>query len=412
MSQDQTPKGTLWITTHRFVFQCSNNKSSPYGLFEVPLEIFVKESYFGGFFQSGHRVKIKRDGEKQSNVYDSSTLEVMIQNVASSKAEELKVDPSMIEEEYRGKLANRSLPSKLTFFCSSKNSKNKIKKHVDEAVNREDWTKVKFDINKYIRQSDMGIGNIMGRQKEKDSVMASKIAMTAADINHLSSNAQDLISMADEIKNRLARFKDSFSSYQEHKEIMDMIFELGMNNDQDEVFVQESMKNLSKKDFEKKIVKDLIEFLDNNIKGYGGWIPCAELYCKFNRRMGLDLISPEEFVRACTGLEKFNCDDGTSYIYDRTFIAKNGESVAMVTHPDFSIKRKASELGKKLKKKGGVGLTQNDIVKSIKMNYVIVEQVINRAIDKSKVVVDEQDPAGKRYYFNKISEYNISDIEI
>lgn len=186
MTQSNKPKGTIWITTHRFVFQCDNNRSSPNGLFEVPLEIFVKESYTGGLFQSGHRVKIKRDGSKEPNVYDTNTLDVMIQNISNATAEELKVDPSIVQEEYRAKLASRILPNKVTLFCPSKAVRNKLKTHIDSVVAREEWTKVKFDINKLIRKNDMGIGNIMGRQKEKDSVMSSKISLTASDINHLS----------------------------------------------------------------------------------------------------------------------------------------------------------------------------------------------------------------------------------
>lgn len=156
--------------------------------------------------------------------------------------------------------------------------RNKLKTTIDDAVGREEWTKVKFDINKHIRQSDIGIGNIMGRQREKDSVMSSKIAITASDINQLNSDAQELITIADEIKKKLSRYKDSFSGYKENAEIMDMIFDLGINNEEDDVFVQETKHNLSKKDFEKKVVQELVDFLDENIKEYGGWIPCAELY--------------------------------------------------------------------------------------------------------------------------------------
>lgn len=273
MTQNQMPKGTLWVTTHRFVFQCDNAKNSPEGLFEVPLEIFVKESYVGGFFQSGHRVKILRDGVKGCAIYDTNVLDIMIQNVAVKKAEECKIEPSVIEENFRAKLAYRVLPNKLTFFCPSKASRNKIKQHIDEAVQREEWTKVKFDINKQVKTNDIGIANIMNRQKEKDSIMASKIAMSANDINHLSDKAHELIEIADEIKKRLRRYKDECSNYKENNEIMEMIFELGMHNDEDEIFVKENMKNLSKKDFQKKVVEDLIEFLDENIKSYGGWIP-------------------------------------------------------------------------------------------------------------------------------------------
>ena len=126
----------------------------------------------------------------------------------------------------------------------------------------------------------------------------------------------------------------------------------------------------------------------------------------------MDLISPGEFVQACIGIEKAKSDDGTFYIYKKDFKAKNGETVAMITHDDFSISRKSKELQKKLKKKGGIGLTVNDIVKIVRMNYIIVDQVIEKALNNGKIAVDEQDPAGKRYYFNKIQDFDIEDIEI
>ena len=84
----------------------------------------------------------------------------------------------------------------------------------------------------------------------------------------------------------------------------------------------------------------------------------------------------------------------------------------MVTHDDFSISKKSHELKKKLKKKGGIGLTVNDIIKAVKMNYIIVDQVIEKSLKDGKIAIDEQDPAGKRYYYNKITNYKIEDIEI
>jgi len=98
--------------------------------------------------------------------------------------------------------------------------------------------------------------------------------------------------------------------------------------------------------------------------------------------------------------------DGSYYIFNRNFKVKNDDIVAVITHDKFSITKKASELAKKLKKKNGVGLTQNDIVKQMKMNYVIVEQVIEKALQNGKIAVDEQDPVGKRFYYNKILEYS------
>ena len=306
----------------------------------------------------------------------------------------------------------RVLPNKVTLFCPSKAVRNKLKTHLDNAVVGEEWTKVKFDINKLIRKNDIGIGNIMGRQKEKDSIISSKIALTSTDINQLGKTAHELIDIANEIKKKLSKYKDQFSNYHENAEIMEMIFNLGINNDDDDVFVQESKQSMGSKEFQKKVIKDLVEFLDNHIKEYGGWIPWAELYCKFNRSLGTELVSPEEFMNACVGLEKTKNSDGSYYIFHRSYQVKNNDVIAVITHEKYSIHKRASQLSKKLKKKNGVGLTQTDIVKTIKMNFVIVDQVIEKALSDGKIVVDEQDAVGKRFYANKILDYDIDDIAI
>lgn len=116
--------------------------------------------------------------------------------------------------------------------------------------------------------------------------------------------------------------------------------------------------------------------------------------------LGIDFISPENFVKACIGIEKVESDDGSFYKYDKGFKASNGEVVAMITHPDFSISKKAKDLQKYTKK--GQGRTVNDIINSLNMSYVIVDQVIEKALEDGRITVDEQDPAGKRYYYNKI----------
>lgn len=42
--------------------------------------------------------------------------------------------------------------------------------------------------------------------------------------------------------------------------------------------------------------------------------------------MGLEVISPEEFIDACNGLSKFAGSDNNYYIYERTFPLKNGDT--------------------------------------------------------------------------------------
>lgn len=171
MPDKNLPKGSLWVTTHRFIYQVDNTTTADY-LYEFPLEIFDKESYVGGMFQSGHRVKIKRNGSTNPDIYDSNALEGMIQTISQQKAEEFKIDPSQVADQYRHVMAARKFPSKITFLCPSKAIRNDLKKDIDYAVSKEMWTKVKFNIEQHIRTNDIGIGNIMGRQREKDSVMS------------------------------------------------------------------------------------------------------------------------------------------------------------------------------------------------------------------------------------------------
>jgi len=81
---------------------------------------------------------------------------------------------------------------------------------------------------------------------------------------------------------------------------MEMIFSLGMNKDEEDVYLAGSKEYLGEKKFDESLVWDIVKFLRKIIDDYDGWIPLAEFYCWFNRAWGTGIIPPQKLVQICS----------------------------------------------------------------------------------------------------------------
>lgn len=72
--------------------------------------------------------------------------------------------------------------------------------------------------------------------------------------------------------------------YHEKAEIMEMIFSLGLNKDDEEadVYLAGTSDYLGDKQFLQSLSREVVKFLRKIIDEYDGWIPLAEFYCRFN----------------------------------------------------------------------------------------------------------------------------------
>ncbi|XP_064405346.1 vacuolar protein-sorting-associated protein 36-like [Halichondria panicea] len=51
--------------------------------------------------------------------------------------------------------------------------------------------------------------------------------------------------------------------------------------------------------YHKELSKELATFLDNPLQECGGMMSLSDVYCRFNRARGMELVSPEDVVNAC-----------------------------------------------------------------------------------------------------------------
>lgn len=96
--------------------------------------------------------------------------------------------------------------------------------------------------------------------------------------------------MANIIKNQLQIYKEEVKDYQENAEIMEMIFSLGMNNEEEDVYLAGTKEYLGSKQFDENLSWEIVKFLWKIIDEYDGWVPLAEFYCWFNRAWGTGIV--------------------------------------------------------------------------------------------------------------------------
>ena len=58
--------------------------------------------------------------------------------------------------------------------------------------------------------------------------------------------------------------------------------------------------------YHKELAKQLAQFLDQPLKVAGGILTLSDVYCLFNRARGMELVSPDDLINACTIFESLS----------------------------------------------------------------------------------------------------------
>ena len=58
--------------------------------------------------------------------------------------------------------------------------------------------------------------------------------------------------------------------------------------------------------YHKELAKELAEYLDKIVHDVGGMITLSDVYCRFNRARGMELVSPDDLINACNMFESLN----------------------------------------------------------------------------------------------------------
>ncbi|KAK2563161.1 Vacuolar protein-sorting-associated protein 36 [Acropora cervicornis] len=139
-----------------------------------------------------------------------------------------------------------------------------------------------------------GIGGIVGIERkleEKSKETDNYIQKAFKDLDALMEKAKEMVAMADKVASKLEEKKGSIS---EDETVMfkSYLLSMGIANP----VTKET--HGSGASYHKELAKELGSFLEKVIKDEGGMMALSDVYCRFNRARGMELVSPDDLINA------------------------------------------------------------------------------------------------------------------
>lgn len=153
--------------------------------------------------------------------------------------------------------------------------------------------------------SNAGVGGLLRRQEQSLKSAESLTKDALADLNSLMKSAKDVVMLVERYatatKDR-EQDNDSDTSSQlgERNEVESILQSIGM--------ISPVTKYTAGRLYHRELSRQLADLLltDNRIMRMGGIINLIDSYCLFNRARGMELVSPDDFRRACNLLDSLH----------------------------------------------------------------------------------------------------------
>ena len=149
----------------------------------------------------------------------------------------------------------------------------------------------------------IGIGGIERKIKDNHELTDKNIDTGFQDLKNLMSLIEDMVSISKSIKEKL-REKGNDISNDETVLFKSYLLSLGVNEDFDNQ-VKRSQYNSDNK-YYIDLAKQIANLIKPIARKKGGQLAMTEVYCTINRARGVDLISPDDLLNACSTFEKQN----------------------------------------------------------------------------------------------------------
>lgn len=186
--------------------------------------------------------------------------------------------------------------------------------------------------------------------------------------------------ISEQLRSKLSKSEEGNISA-EMQEVQSVMFELGVGSHVN--------KELAGKNYFRELAVELDRFLSKALERFGGLLTLIDLYCVYNRSRGTDLISPEDLYNACLCFSKLNCS---------VIMRKFDSGVVVVQSKDFDENTQFKKIGEMLKNKSG-GMTVEEIASTLKINLVLMKELIHGAENYGHVCRDES-AEGVKYFEN------------
>ncbi|KAI6650516.1 hypothetical protein LOD99_7567 [Oopsacas minuta] len=142
-----------------------------------------------------------------------------------------------------------------------------------------------------------GISGIERKLEQKRQDAGRDINVAFKDLKALMDKAQEMVSLINTFATRMEQSKGSVVEDETIK-LKSVLLSVGIDNP-----VTKSSHG-STTVYHQELARELSKFLVKLLPGENGIITLADLYCRFNRARGLELVSPDDVFNACTLFER------------------------------------------------------------------------------------------------------------
>jgi len=166
-----------------------------------------------------------------------------------------------------------------------------------------DWEKVETPVEKKvpqvvgIPQRHVGIAGIERKIQEKYEQTDETINMAFKDLDALIGKAKDMVALAEKFSKKLSDKEISVTD-DETVAFKSYLLSMGIDNP----VTRESHGNR----YHQELAKQLASFLDEPLQKEGGVMTVTDVYCRFNRARGMELVSPDDIYNAAKLFQHLN----------------------------------------------------------------------------------------------------------
>lgn len=247
----------------------------------------------------------------------------------------------------------------------------------------------KWAISKSSNQIRTGIGGIERKIYEKQK--ASDVSITEAfkDLDRLMVTAKDMVTLS---KNISEKIKEKQGAISDDETVRFKSYLLGLGVD--DPVTRSSFTDSNAYYF--TLCKEIIKIIGVSLEEVGGTMALAEVYCRVNRARGLDLLSPEDLMAACSLMNTENSSPVKFKKFDSGVLALQSSSC-----DESAVLKRTIEA---LQVNGS--LSAQELSTSIGVPVVLAKEYLLNSEKNGKSCRDES-IEGLRFYLNKFLEENL-----
>ena len=249
---------------------------------------------------------------------------------------------------------------------------------INGMVNKKAWN-LKQEARQQNSGMYSGMMNKIGVERAKISENESAVSSSFSSFDSLFGNLRDLKQIMGEMKSSTTH------SDGQNPDVNKILKDIG--------FVSVISKDEAGRDYYRQLAGDLYQICQSSLfKTYGGMVSLLDVFYFYNKKRQMQLISPEELLKACEQFEKFGCN---------AKLVSYPNNIRMIESTFFDPEKDFNEHFKRYFSEFKQGYTAEQVARKRGLPLVIVDIKLKKAVRKGWLAIDDR-IQGVKYYKNLI----------